>query len=250
MCRRQEDMQDASLDTKEVIIECITDAHGNKVKKLKPLLIKSEPNRTYVQHIPSDDELPVVSEDKFIQKREITIDSYRESISSDDEASDDRTVTADSDSSAAQSFEDTPCKLETDVVEIEATLNQIVSGLQSAAKGYVTLASHLPKLSPYELPQMIAQIPPPPINVPMPIRKALSTEGENRTIHYLPHGECELTNTSWSKLQQKYNVSCNTVYITLKGKGRPGGSQYQQKRKRSAKQETIITTLTYPTINK
>ena len=138
----EEEMQDDSLDMKEVIIEYITNAHGNKVKKLKPLLIKSEPNRTYVQHVPSDDELPVVSEDKFIQKREITIDSYSEYISSDDEASDDRTVTADSDSSAARSFEDTPCKLETNVVEIEATLNQIAAGLQSAAEGYLTLASH------------------------------------------------------------------------------------------------------------
>ena len=129
-------------------------------------------------------------------------------------------------------FEDIPCKLETNVVEIEATLNQIASGLQSAAEGYLTLASHLPKLTPYELPQMIAQIPPPPINVPMPSRKGLSTEGENKTIHYLLRGEYELTNTLWSKLQQKYNVSHNTMYATLKGKGRPGGSQYQQKRKR------------------
>ena len=189
------------------------------MKTLKPLLIKSEPNRTYVQHVPSDDELPVVSEDKFIQKREITIDSYSESISSDDEVSDDRTVTADSDSLAAQIFEDTPCKLETNVVEIEATLNQIASGLQSAAEGYLALAPHLPKLTPYELPQTIAQIPTPPINVPMPIRKALSTEGENKTIHYLLHGEYELTNTLWSKLQQKYNVSHNTMYAALKGKG-------------------------------
>ena len=214
----EEEMQDANMDTKEVIIEYITDTHGNKVKKLKPLLIKSEPNRTYVQHIPSDDELPVVPEDKFTQKREITIDSYSESISSDDEASDDRTVTADSDRSAAQSFEDTPCKLETDATEIEATLNQIASGLQSAVEGYLALASHLPKLSPYELPQIIAQVPPPPMNVPMPIQKSLSTEGENKTIHYLLHGEYELTNTSWSRLQQKYNVSCNTVYTALKGK--------------------------------
>ena len=45
-------------------------------------------------------------------------------ISSDDEVSNDRTVTADSDSSAAQNFKDTPCKLETDAVEIEATLNK------------------------------------------------------------------------------------------------------------------------------
>ena len=96
--------------------------------------------------------------------------------------------------------------METDAVEIEATLNQIASGLQSAAEGYLTLASHLPKLTPYELPQMLAQIPPPPINVPMSTRKSLSTEGENKTIHYLLHGEYELTNTSWSRLQQK--VQC------------------------------------------
>ena len=233
----------------KVIIEYITDAHGNKVKKLKPLLIKSEPNRSYVQHIPSDDELPVVPEDKFTQKREITIDSYSESISSDDKASEDRTITADSDSSAAQSFEGFPCKLETDTTKIEATLNQIPAGLQSATEGYLALVSHLPKLMPYELPQIIAQIPPPPINVPMPFRKALTTEGENKTIHYLLHGEYELTNTSWSRLQQKYNVSCNTVYTALKGKGRPSGSQYQQKRKRSSKQENIATTSSCQTLN-
>ena len=242
-------MQNTSLDTKEVIIEYIMDAHGNKVKKLKPLLIKFEPNRAYVQHIPSDDELPAVSESNFIQKREVTIDSYSELISSDDEVSDDRTVTADSDSLAAQSFKDTPCKLETDAIEIEATLNKIASGLQSAAEGYLTLAFHLPNLTPYDLPQMIARIPPPPIIVPMPIRKALSTEGENKAIHYLLHGEYELTNTCWSKLQQKYNISHNTVYTALKGKGRSGGSQYQQKRERSTKQEAIATTSSYQTIN-
>ena len=87
------------------------------------------------------------------------------------------------------------------------------------------------------------------MNVPMPIQKYLSTKGENKTIHYLLHGEYELTNTSWSRLQQKYNVSCNTVYAALKGKGRPGGSQYQQTRKRSSKQEPIATTSLCQTLN-
>ena len=119
----KEEMQDANIDTNEVIIEYITDAHGNKVKKLKPLFIKSEPKKTYVQHIPSDDELPLVPEVNFTQKQEITDDSYSESISSDEEASDDRTITADSDSSEAPDFEDTSCKLKTSATEIEATLN-------------------------------------------------------------------------------------------------------------------------------
>ena len=47
----EEEMQNANLDTNEVIIEYITDAQGNRVKKLKPLLIKSEPDRKYVHHI-------------------------------------------------------------------------------------------------------------------------------------------------------------------------------------------------------
>ena len=232
-------MQDA--ESNEVIVEFITDSKGNRVKRLKPLFIKSEPNKTYVQHVPSDDELPSVPEDKLNQKREITIDSYSESISSDGEASDDRTITADSDSSEAQEFEDTPCQLETKATDIEATLNQIASGLQSAAKGYLALASHLPNLSPYELPQIIAQIPPPPINVPMPIRKALAMDGENRTIHYLLCGEYELNNMSWNQLQQKYKVLHDTVYTALKGKQRPGGSQYRQKKKK-LKPEAVAST--------
>ena len=41
----EEEMQNANLDTNEVIIEYMTDAQGNKIKKLKPLLINSEPDR-------------------------------------------------------------------------------------------------------------------------------------------------------------------------------------------------------------
>ena len=184
-------------------------------------------------------------ESNFIQKREITVDSYSESISSNFESSDDKTATADSDSSAAQSFMDVPCKLETDPKEIEATLNQIASGLQNTAEGYLSLASHMSKVASYELPQVIAQIPPPPMEVPMPIRKALSIDGENKTTHYLLCGENELTNTSWSKLQHKYNVSHNTIYTALTGKGRLGGSQYQQRRKQSAKKEVTALTSSY-----
>ena len=233
-------MQDA--ETNEVIVEFITDSKGNRVKRLKPLFIKSEPNKTYVQHLPSDDELPSVPEENFNQKREITIDSYSESVSSDDEASDDRTITAESDSSEAQAFEDTdtPYQVETKATDIEATLNQIASGLQSAANGYLTLASHLPTLSPYELPQTIAQILPPPINIPMPIRTALAIDGENKTIHYLICGDYELNNLSWNQLQQKYKVSHDTVYTALKGKRRPGGSQYCQKKK--LKPEVVAST--------
>ena len=83
----------------------------------------------------------------------------------------------------------------------------------------------------------------------MPIRKSLSIDGENKTIHYLLCSEYELTNTSWSKLQHKYSVSHNTIYTALTGKGRSRGSQYQQKRKQSAKQEVTATTSSHKAIN-
>ena len=242
----EEEMQNANLDTNEVIVEYITDAQGNKVKKLKPLLIKSEPDREYVHHIHSDDNLPAVPEDNFIQKREVTVDSYSETISSN-LSSNDSTITADSNSSATSSFKETPGKLDTDIKGIEATLHQIASGLQSAAEGYLTLASHISGIAPYELPQVIVQIPPPPMDVPMPVRKALMIDGENKVVNYLLHGEYELNKTSWSKLQKKYNVSKNKVYAALKGKGRPRGSQYHQKKKQIIKSEA--TTSHSETIN-
>ena len=45
----EEEMQSSHLDSNEVIIEYMTDAHGNEIKKLKPILIKSEPDREYMQ---------------------------------------------------------------------------------------------------------------------------------------------------------------------------------------------------------
>ena len=237
----EEEMQNANLDTNEVIIEYMTDAHGNKIKKLKPLLIKSEPDREYAYHIHSDDDLPSVSKHNFTQKREVTVDSYSESVSSNDESSDDKTVTADSDSTAASSFEETPCKWEADSKGIKATLHQIAFGLQNAVEGYLTLASHISKIAPYELPQVITQVPPPPMDVPMPVRKALLVEGENKVVNFLLRGEYELNKTFWSKLQKKYNVSRSKIYAALKAKGRPGGSQYQQKKKQIGKPEATMS---------
>ena len=43
----EEKMQNTQLDNNEIIIEYITDAQGNKVKILKPIFIKSEPDREH-----------------------------------------------------------------------------------------------------------------------------------------------------------------------------------------------------------
>ena len=84
---------------------------------------------------------------------------------------------------------------------------------------------------PYKLPQVVAQIPPPPMDVPMTIRKALLIDGENKAVNYFIHGEYELNKTLWSKLQKKYNISQNKIYTALKGKGRPEGSHIDKRRR-------------------
>ena len=166
----EEEMQSAHFDSNEVIIEYMTDAHGNKIEKLKPILIKSEPDREYTCHVVSDHDLPALPKENFTQKRVVRIDSYSKSISSNDrESNDNRTMTAETDSSATPACEEVPCKWEADSKGIEAALHQLVAGLQSAAKGYLALASHMFKVALYELPQVVAQIPPPPVDVPMPI---------------------------------------------------------------------------------
>ena len=149
----KEEMQNATIDN-DVIVEYITDAQGRKVKKLKPLLIKSEPDREYTQHIHSDDNLPNIPEDNFLQKREVTVDPYTETISSDS-SSEDRTITAETEnsmSSMEDNIEDSSCIKENNTTEIETSLHQIATSLQSAAEGYMSLASHIKKLNPYELP--------------------------------------------------------------------------------------------------
>ena len=60
-----EEMQTSTVDTNDVIIEYITDAQGRKIKKLKPLLIKMEPDREYIQHVNSDNNLPDVPENNL-----------------------------------------------------------------------------------------------------------------------------------------------------------------------------------------
>ena len=165
------------------------------------------------------------------KKREITVNSYSETISSES-SSEDRTLTAETDNTSTSMedhVEDNTSIKENNVTEIESALYRVASSLQSAAGAYMTLASCIHKLEPYKVPQVVAQIPPPPINVPMPIRKALTVDDEDRVVNYLIHGEYELTKTSWSKLQKKYR------------KRMPGGSQYRQLKKRARKLETTTS---------
>ena len=250
ICR--EEMQSATQDN-YVVIEYITDAQGRKIKKLKPILVKSDPDREYTHHIHSDNDLPNIPEDRFVQEREVTIASYSETISSES-SSEDRTLTAKTEnttSSMEDHIEDGSCIREKNIMEnknlcmrgdnvteIEATLHQIATSLHQATEGYLLLASSIQKVEPYELPQIITQIPPPPIDVPMLIRKVLSIDGEERVINHILQGEYELTNTSWSKLQNKYDLTKGRIYKALKGNRRPGGLQYRQNKKHARKLDT------------
>ena len=119
----EEEMQNTHLDN----------SAQYRIKRLKPICIQSEPDREHTHHVDSDDNLPAVPEENFTQKREVTVDSYSESISSDDDPSDNRTISADSNSSATPTFKEMPCEWEANPKGIEATLHQIAASLHSAA---------------------------------------------------------------------------------------------------------------------
>ena len=60
-----------------------------------------------------------------MQKKEVTVDSYNETISSDS-SSDDRTITAETENSTSSmedNIEDSSCTKETNATEIEASLH-------------------------------------------------------------------------------------------------------------------------------
>ena len=83
----------------------------------------------------------------------------------------------------------------------------------------------------------------------MPVQKTLLIDGENKVINHLMHGEYELNNTSWSKLQKKYNVSRNKIYTALKVKGKLRGSQYRQKKKKMIKPKSAASTSHSDSVN-
>ena len=76
-------------------------------------------------------------------------------------------------SSMEDNIEDSSNIKENNATEIENVLHQIAISLCSAAEGYMSLASHIKKLDTYELPQVIVQIPPPPIDIPITIQKSI-----------------------------------------------------------------------------
>ena len=163
ICR--EEMQSATQDN-EVVIEYITDAQGKWIKKLTPILVKTEPDKEYTQHFHSDSELPKIPEECFTQEREVTIASYSETISSES-SSEDRTLTMETEMTSS-SMEDhkedgthiteNNIRMQGDnISKLESALHQIATGLQHAAEGYLLIAASIPKLKPYEIPQTIAQ---------------------------------------------------------------------------------------------
>ena len=64
----EKEMQNTKLDDDEVIIEYITDAQGNKIQKLRPVFIKSEPDMNHILHVNSDKNLPDVPEENLLER--------------------------------------------------------------------------------------------------------------------------------------------------------------------------------------
>ena len=97
---------------------------------------------------------------------------------------------------------------------------------------------------------MVAQIPPPLMDVPMPVRKALLVDRESKVVNQLIHGEYELNNTSWSKLQKKYYMLVEIKYILLvKEKEDPQVPSTDERRKKLIRLEPAALTSHSKSVN-
>ena len=89
------------------------------------------------------------------------------------------------------------------------------------------------KVALYELPPVVAQIPPPPMDVPMPVQKALLVDRESKVVNHLIHGEYELNDTSWFTLQKNITLVEIKYILLLKEKEDPEVPSTDKRRKNS-----------------
>ena len=208
--------QEMKSATEEVTIIEMIDAAGNKVKKLKPIFIKSEPDKEYVQKkapLP-EDKLPPVPEHFFQREK-----CFEQDLLTDQDESNDTRSTEES------------TVTDVDPAQMEKALNSIALGLRQAAEGYDVIAKAVKQMEPYEIAGVVKQLPAPAVNVPRELQIAMKEDGPEKVVNRLLYAEHKRDNASYTSLQTKYQISRGKVEYAVKGTKRKGGSNKKQAKK-------------------
>ena len=235
----KKEFEEVDIDPDQVQIECMVDKDGNKVKRVKPILIKKEITTNYATQIPFElghgkdiylftDEECVLYADRPYEPR------IEEETDDDDYVDDDIPIKVDSDSSAALSMLDENFG-NTDPSKIDAVLQQIVKGLHQEANGYEALKDLLPTIPVTDVAKIV-QVAPTPYLQPMSKAaiQALQTLREEDLINRTCLAEFQ-KGVSQAALMRKYGIGRDHLYKALHGKIRPRGTQYQTSKKEETK---------------
>ena len=221
----------------------MVDKDGKDVKQVKPILIKKEINTDYATQVPfklgpgediflfTDEEQVPYADKPYESEEETDDDSYLE---------DDIPIEVDSDSSAALSMTDDDFET-TDPTKIDQALQQIVQGLHQAADGYENLRNILPTVLMTDV-VGIVQIAPTLYLQPMSKAaiQALQILGEEHLINQACLVEFE-KGVSQAALMRKYGIGRDRRYKVIHGKIRPGGMQYQTRKKEGSAKIEVKT---------
>ena len=157
-----------------------------------------------------------------------------EATDDEDYKEDDKVISIETDSSAAESMLDEDFET-TDPMMFDASLVKITTGLKQAAEGFEELRNMIPTVPVTDIPKLIEQT---PLLYLTPLSKemvrALQSVGEDKLVNMVPYEEFQ-KGASRVSLMSKYGITRNRLYKVITGTSRPGSSQYQQGLKREIK---------------
>ena len=213
------------------------------VKKVKPILIKKELDREHATKVPFERHPGEIffTDDERVPYREMEPTEYFEEATDDkDYKEDDKVISIESDSTAAESMLDEDFET-TDPMIFDASLMKITTGLRQAAEGFEELWKMIPSVPVTDMPKLVEET---PLLYLTPLSKemvrALQSVGEDELVDTALYEEHQ-KGVSQVSLMMKYGVTRNRLYKVITGTTQPGGSQYQQGLKREAKGKTVET---------
>ena len=223
----KEELANVDIDEEQVQIVKMVDKDGNMVKKVKPILIKKELNREHATKIPFERHPGEI----IFMHTTPPVEYFEEATDDEDYKEEEEGNSIESNSTAAKSMLDEDFKT-TDPMMFDASLVKITTRLKQATEGFEELHKMLPSVPVTDIPKLKEETPLPYLT---PLSKemvqALQSVREERLVDL---GLCEEYSKGASQvsLMLKYGVTRNRLHKVITGTSRPGGSQYQQSRKR------------------
>ena len=145
-----------------------------------------------------------------------------EATDDEDYKEDDKVISIETDSSAAESMLDKDFET-TDPMMFDASLVKITTGLKQAAEGFEELRNMIPTVPVIDIPKLIKQT---PLQYLTPLSKemvrVLQSVGEDKLVDMALYEEFQ-KGASQVSLMSKYGITRNRLYKVITRTTRPGG---------------------------